>query len=266
MDLKLKGKVVAITGGSSGIGRGASLAFAKEGCKVAVCSRSEEKLKAIKAELEELGCETYIQQVNVSNVSEIQLFVDNVAAKFGHIDIWVNNAGANHPKPVLEHTVEDWNYLFELNARSVYFGCQFAMRHMIENDVKGVILNMSSYTALGAPVAEHSLYSATKAAINSFTKSLEAECAPYGIRVVAIAPGIIVTDMADGALAGLDEEALLDAVAERRFGTTEEVGNLMAILCSEVSGYIAGIAVEVSGGKLCVQNPGLMWKKKQGLV
>ena len=107
MDLNLNGKVAAITGGSAGIGKAAALAFAAEGCKVAICGRSQEKLDAASRELETAGATFMASQVDVADLAAVRAFIDAVCTRFGQIDIWVNNAGVGRNKPILQATPED---------------------------------------------------------------------------------------------------------------------------------------------------------------
>jgi NAD(P)-dependent dehydrogenase (short-subunit alcohol dehydrogenase family) len=251
--LNLEGKAVAITGGSNGIGKAAAIEFAREKCRVAVCGRNSGRLEKIRKDIENLGVEAYIESVDVTKLDELQLFSDNVNRKFGGIDIWVNNVGATFRKLILDCTETDWDYSCDLNLKSVFFGSQFAMKHMINSNIKGVIVNISTY-AIILPAKRASIYAATKSGILNITRSFAAECAPYGIRVVAVAPGTTQTEMMDKALTEADKKKLVSEIAARRFGSPEEIARPIVFLASDAASYVNGVSLEVSGGKYCIQS------------
>ena len=258
MELHLDGKVIAITGGSDGIGKAAALEFAREGCKISICGRNRDKLEEARTELLNLGCEVYAHKADVTVVSEIQEFVTSTYKYFGGLDVWINNAGATFPKPILECTEDDWDYSCALNLKSVFFGSQFAMRNMIHSGTQGVILNISTYATI-IPAVGASIYAATKSGINSLTRTFAAECAPYGIRVVSAAPGTTNTEMTYKSVDDTTKKALLDGIAARRFGEPEESAYPIVFLASDAARYVNGVFLEVSGGKFCVQNPSVAW-------
>jgi len=169
MELNLKGKVVVVTGGSSGIGEEAAMEFAREGCQVAIASRSEEKLKEAAARFAAEGFSVYTQAVDVSKPEEISALGEAVFQRFGRIDVWVNNAGGNITKPFMELTVEDWNFVINTNMTSVFWGTHVATDYMSRTG-GGVILNTSSYMAL-IPATQKIAYAATKAGIVNMTKT-----------------------------------------------------------------------------------------------
>ena len=139
MELNLKGKVVVVTGGSSGIGEEAAMEFAREGCQVAIASRSEEKLKEAAARFAAEGFSVYTQAVDVSKTEEISALGEAVFQRFGRIDVWVNNAGGNITKPFMDLTVEDWNFVINTNMTSVFWGTHVATDYMSRTG-GGVIL------------------------------------------------------------------------------------------------------------------------------
>lgn len=223
MDLKLKGKVVLITGGATGIGKASTLAFLKEGCKVAICGRTQAKLD--------------------HTVQEFQ-------------QVWINNAGI-YPerKPLLDVTENQWDETFRINVKSVFIGTKIAAAHMKKQGA-GVILNASSFAAV-IPTAGSSAYAATKAAIVSLTRTSAAELAPFHIRVVAYVPGLIRTAMSEQLIATrpqfLNEQALC------RLGEPEDIADTLVFLASDSAAYITGTSIEISGGRFCVQNPHYAW-------
>ncbi|GHV44984.1 beta-ketoacyl-ACP reductase [Synergistales bacterium] len=263
MDLHLKDKVVAVTGGTAGLGKAIALEFAKEGCKLAICSRTSERLDAACAELEKAGCDFYSQLVDVSDVSAIASFIKNVSGHFGHIDIWVNNAATNLSKHMVEITPDEWDHVFDTNLKGYFFGAQLAIKDMIEKSVKGVIVNVSSYAST-LPVLTQSLYAASKIAINSLTRSFAADSACHGIRVVAVTPGWIKTERAYQSLqeTKADMKLILSEISQQRMGEPEEIARPIVFLASDASSYITGTCLEISGGKFTVQRPWDGWPEK----
>ena len=261
MDLKLNGKVAVVTGGSQGIGKAVALALAKEGCKVAVCSRSQNKLDATAAEFKEMGYELMVKSVDVSTPEELSVFADDVAAAYGRIDIWVNNVGQFKSKSILEQSIDDWNYVMHTNLNSYFIGTQAAARHMKETG--GVIVNVSSYGAV-LPGVYRSSYNTSKAAINWFTRCSAAELAPFGICVNAVAPGTINTEMQKASGRTLaDIEKLAQGFALHRMGEPEEVAGVVLFLASDMSSYVDGIVIECSGGKFLAQNCNTAWTEQR---
>lgn len=258
MDLHLEGKVAVITGGSAGIGKAAALQFAREGCKLAICGRSEERLAAAAAELRALGAEVYTHAVDVAELPALQGFVAAVCAHFGQIDIWVNNAGTSQAKSVLSYTPDEWDHTMDLNLKSLFFASQYAARHMVERNAPGVIINISSFTSV-IPTAFSAIYSASKAAVNSLTRTFAAELAPHSIRVVGVIPGMIETEMTQSRISQ-NRSALTTPIAAGRLGTPQDLAKPIVFLASPACGYITGTTLEISGGKFSVQNPGAPWQ------
>ena len=176
MDLNLKGKVVGITGGSEGIGKATAMAFAQEGCKIAICSRSEAKLAAAKEEFKEAGYDMYTESVDVGNADQLYGFVDHIVEHYGKIDIWVNNAAMTIVKSILELSLEEWDKVMKTNLDSYFIGTQASARYMKENG-GGIIVNMGSFGGILPPMYR-SAYCTSKRAIEWLTKCSAAELAP----------------------------------------------------------------------------------------
>lgn len=256
MDLGLVQKVVVITGGATGIGLAAALAFAAEGARVAICSRGSEKLTAASQLFAEKGYELFAQAVDVSVESELQNFVDHVYDHFGRIDVWVNNAGISPKVRLIDMTGEEWDTLMRTNLRAVFLGSQFAAKLMRQHG-GGVILNASSYASV-MPSATSGAYAAAKSGVVSLTRSLSAELAPFGIRVIAYIPGIIATEINKKRMEQFGTQ-MLSQIALQRWGKTEEVANVLVFLASDKASYITGTAIEITGGKFSIQNPEFPW-------
>lgn len=257
MELGLNGKVVVVTGGTAGIGEAAALAFAKEGCRVAVCGRTEKRLDAFKERTQAAGFDIFCAKADVGDLASLKQFCDTVVAKFGRVDIWINNAGINIGKKLMDITPQDWDTMVRVNLSSVIFGSQLAVKAM--GDQGGVILNASSFASI-IPSVGGTMYAGTKAAIANMTKTMAAELAPRHIRVNAYIPGVIDTPMNAQRIADDTEGALVAALALHRIGTAEEMAKALVFLASDASSYVTGTTLEVSGGKFAVQNADVLWE------
>ncbi|MDR3588142.1 MAG: SDR family NAD(P)-dependent oxidoreductase [Negativicutes bacterium] len=256
MELGLSGKVAVITGGGTGIGKACALAFAAEGCKLAICGRDQGKLAAAKKEFAACGHELFTLAADASVEKQLGAFAQQVVEQYGKIDIWVNNAGVSPKRRLVEMSGDEWDDVMRINLKSVFAGSKIAAQYMKESG-GGVILNASSITA-AMPLATGGAYAATKTAIVSLTKSLAAELAPYGIRVNAYMPGFIRTEM-NKERAAQQEAHLISQIALHRLGTPEDVAPAVVFLASGLAGYITGAALEISGGKFVIQNPDVPW-------
>ena len=259
MDIRFDNKVALITGGTSGIG----LAFAELagslGAKVAVCGTNPNKLSKALEELRGKGITAYGETCDVSDGAALQAFADHTQAELGPIDIWVSNAGVYPQHRIIDTTEEVWDRTVDTNLKSVYLGARIGYQAMKERG--GVMLLASSFAAL-FPSVGSGVYAATKSAISSMVRTLAAELAPYGIRVNGYIPGVIDTEMNQALIAERGEQ-LLAPIALRTFGHAEDVAWAMAFLASDYARYITGTCLEISGGKMGVQNPSKAWQDKE---
>ncbi len=260
MDLGLKGKIVVITGGSQGIGKAAALEFSKEGALCCVCARREERLREAKKEFEEKGFSLFTMPVDVTKHEELQAFADAVVKEYGRIDVWINNAGANHFQNCLDYTVDEFRRMLDINLTAMFDGSCIAARYMKETG-GGVILSASSFAAKD-PFAGKGPYAACKSGILSLTKVMAAEFAPYHIRVNAYIPGVVKTEICMANVELFGEEKLAADIPMRRMGTPEDLAKAIVFLSSDqAAGFINGIALEISGAKRSVQNPQSPWEE-----
>lgn len=257
MGFDLTGKVAGVTGAASqkGIGYAIARKFLECKAKVFICDLQEEALKQAQAELSAFG-EVLAIQADVSRKASAQDMFEQAVNAFGKVDIFVNNAGIYPQKMLCDMEEEQWDAVMNVNVKSVFLCSQQACQCMKKSG--GVIINGASYAALIGS-AGSGAYAASKAAVYSLTKTLAAELAPYQIRVNGFIPGVIATGMTQGVIDSKKEE-LVDAIAMHRLGKPEDVANAVAFLASGEAGYITGTFLEVSGGKLCVQNPDFPWK------
>lgn len=262
MDLGLKGKSVVITGGAGGgIGTETALAFAAEGCQIAVCDMNESGLSALQKNFTKRGYGLYTEQVDVSKVSQLSAFADHVHDVYGRIDIWINHAGVNRLKFLSDFTEEDWDFIVNINMKATFFGTQIVAEHMI-HDGGGVILNTSSFAGL-MPYSKGVPYGATKAAILNITRSTAGVLAPYGIRVNAVAPGGVETVLTRERYKDpVFKKNAVSRIAMQRIGLAEEMANCYVFLASDAASYITGNYIECTGGKYCIQDPSNPWERK----
>jgi len=257
MELGLKNKTVVITGGTAGIGLATARAFAREGCNVAVCGRTQDKVAAISQEFEEKGYPIFATAADVSVDAQLANFAKQVQEQFGKIDVWINNASISPKIPLIDMTGDEWDEVFRTNLRAVFIGAQLAARMMRESG-GGVILNAASFAAI-MPNPTSGCYAASKAGVASLTKSLAGELAPFGIRVVGYIPGIIATPGTEVRRGKFDSQ-LLSQISMNRYGTIEELADVLVFLASERASYITGTSIEVTGGKFVVQAPERPWE------
>jgi 3-oxoacyl-[acyl-carrier protein] reductase len=259
MDLGLDKRVVVITGGGSGIGKACARQFAKEGCRVAICGRNVQRLNAAVDEFRREGLELFSGVADATNHSQLRVFAASVAAQYGGIDVWINNAGKAVPQYLLEIGEGEFEDIFRQNVMSVFAGSKIAAEHMKERG--GVIVNASSFAAL-MPSSGRGPYAAAKAAVSSLTRSFAAELGPYGIRVLAYAPGVVATEMS-APLIEVRGQMLAAATALNRIGKTEEIAKTIVILASDAASYITGTTIDISGGKFCVQDPASEYSRRK---
>ena len=178
MDLKLQGRVVAITGGASGIGRSCALRYLEEGCRVAVCGRNRAKLEVFRRQCREAGHEVLCVEADVADTEALERFADTAVSHFGRLDVWYNNAGMGIYKPLMDVSLEEWDGLMGINLRGVFAGSRLAAERMQQG---GVIVNASSFAAR-MPVAGNGAYAVSKWGVEALTRVLAAELAARGIR------------------------------------------------------------------------------------
>lgn len=255
MDLGLRDKVVIVTGGSNGIGKGIAKSFVKEGAQVTLIARGSERLEVTQREFTSMGYQVDIISVDVCDSEAFSRAIEGVYEKYGRLDVIVNNAGGGESGPLIECPVEKFKEIIDLNLTSLFVGCQTAARCMKKYG-GGVILNGSSLGGL-FPTAGKSVYAASKRAIMTLTTCFAAELAADNIRVVGYIPGFIIAGRAEDKLKTMGKEKLESEIVCHRLGQPEDIGNVVAFLASDKAAYINGNNIEITGGKWIVQNP--MW-------
>jgi NAD(P)-dependent dehydrogenase (short-subunit alcohol dehydrogenase family) len=241
--------VVLITGALTGIGRATALAFAQQGARVVVSGRRDDVGEALVAELRALGVQAEFIRADVRVESDVQNLVDGTVARFGRLDVAVNNAGTEgKPGPVIEQTADSYAATFDTNVLGVLLSLKHELRVM-QAQGAGSIVNLSSTMGQrGAPGA--SLYTASKHAVEGLTKSAALEAAAFGVRVNAVAPGPIETAMLDRLTGNADRKAgLVAGVPLKRAGRPEEIADTIVFVASSKASFITGQIINVNGGK-----------------
>jgi 3-oxoacyl-[acyl-carrier protein] reductase len=248
----LKDKVALITGASSGIGAAAALAFGMRGSLVAVHYNSRKReAETIAAQIRETGSDAAVFQADVSTSAELDRLAGEVHARFGRVDILVNNAGGFVRRALLAEAADELiDRVFHQNARSMVALSRQVIPHM-RRQKSGTIINVTSQAARTGGSQGSGLYSATKAYISSFTRTLAKELVGDGIRVNAVAPGIIDTPIHDGHTSPELLAQLCAGIPMRRLGRADECAGAMLFLASErLASYITGQTIEINGGLL----------------
>ena len=246
MDNNTEIKVALVTGASRGIGRACAISLGKKGYTVVVNYNSNEAAAnevcdIIKAN----GSDASAYKADVSDLTQVKTMIRDVAKQYGRIDVLVNNAGIVKDEYVLMMNPDTIDQCLDLNIKGYMYCSQQAALKMFSKK-RGCIINVSSVSSILA-VAGQSVYSATKGAVNSMTATMAKELAPYGIRVNAVAPGFIATDMVDK-LPEDKKTEYLDTIPLKRFGNPEEVGDVVAMLASDECSYITGQVFVIDGG------------------
>ncbi|EPZ47382.1 MULTISPECIES: SDR family NAD(P)-dependent oxidoreductase [Alicyclobacillus] len=252
-DFNVSGKTVLITGGARGLGRSYAETFVQHGCNVVLGDVNTEQVKQTAAELQKLAAgETQCIGVglDVTQEAQVEQVVSDAVQTFGSIDIVVNNAGIVDRVGIEEMTLDAWNRTMGVNLTGVFLVSKHAARAMIERKTRGSIINMASMSGIIVNVPmEQAAYNTSKAAVAMFTKSCAVEWAEYGIRVNAIAPGYMKTDMTGPDFEpGGKYHSLLDMIPMRRLGLPQELNGLALFLASEASSYVTGAVLSVDGG------------------
>lgn len=241
---KMKDRVSVITGGGRGIGRACAEAFIAKGARVVIADRD---IRQAEMTASELGPGALAMKVDVTDITAIKRMADQAIERFGRIDFLVNSAGTAHQTPSLELSENLWESILNLNLKGTFFCCQACAPHIAKN--KGAIVNISSFLA-GVGLPKRAAYSASKGAIISLTKTLAVEWAELGIRVNAVAPGFVFTEISQKAIdAGrLDSSWVESRSPMHRWGKPNEVAEAVLFLASDKSSFINGETIYVDGG------------------
>lgn len=251
MYTELKGKVVLVTGASTGIGQAVALKFAKQQAKMVVNYNSnEQKAQDLVKQIIENGGEAIAIQADVTNRESVNSLIASTVQHFGSLDILINNAGSMVSRVPFEQLTEEvWNQVYDINVKSIYYVTQAALPHLKESE-NAAIVNVASVAGRngGGPGAIH--YASAKGAVITLTKGMSKEFIPYGIRVNGVNPGVIGTPFHDKFSPTNVREGFRNTIPVGREGTPEEVANIIAFLASDEASYMYGEIVEINGAQL----------------
>ncbi len=246
--MRFAGKIAMITGAAGGIGKAASLNLAAEGADLVLIDLNVEGLEELKLQIESIERKVHCFKADVTVKEQAEQVFRESDGLFGRLDILVNNVGANIQKPALELSETEWDYLIDVNLKSMFLYSQLAGKRMIEQK-SGVIINISSILGLGG-VSRRAAYSCAKTAVNSLTQTLACEWALDGVRVNAIAPGYILTELLQKFFdeGTLNPENMLRRTPQGRLGTPEDIARSISFLASDEAAFITGTLLYVDGG------------------
>lgn len=243
--MRLQDKVAIITGSARGIGRATALAFAGQGAQVVVCDLDVTGGEQTAADIRASGGRAIFVQVNVTERASVDALVSAAVARFGRIDVLVNNAGVIRDRSLLKMTEQDFDFVINVNLKGV-FNCTQAVAPLMVAQGSGAIINASSVVGVYGNYGQTN-YVASKAGVIGMTKVWARELGPKGVRVNAVAPGFISTEM----LAGIPDKVLEDLkakIALRQLGRPEDIANAYVFLASDEAAYITGHVLHVDGG------------------
>ncbi|HPC97916.1 MAG TPA: 3-oxoacyl-[acyl-carrier-protein] reductase [Bacteroidales bacterium] len=244
----LQGKTAVVTGASRGIGKEIALLFAKEGADIAVTNiADDDEFRSAIDEIKATGVKVKGYAFNVANFADAQKYTEEIVKDFGRIDILVNNAGITRDTLLMRMTEEQWDIVLQVNLKSVFNLTKAVLMPMIKQK-GGSIINMSSVVGVSGNAGQ-SNYSASKAGIIGFTKSVAKEVGSRNIRCNALAPGFIITEMTDKLPEDVKKE-WIEKIPLRRGGTPADVASAALFLASDLSSYISGQVINICGGML----------------
>ena len=243
----LQGRTAVVTGATRGLGRAFAVALAQAGADIVIVGRDAAAAADAEREVTESGVQSLTVLADVTVRADVEQGLAAALNRFGHVDVLVNNAGTCVHRPALEVTDEQWRSVFDVNVDGLWLGSQVFGRHMTERG-SGSIVNIGSISGqiVNRPQWQPA-YNASKAAVHQLTKSLAAEWAPLGVRVNALAPGYIKTDMAP-----VDDPQYrrmwIEDAPQQRYATPDELGPAMVFLASDASSFVTGSVLVIDGG------------------
>ncbi|MBV1818205.1 3-oxoacyl-[acyl-carrier-protein] reductase [Bacteroidales bacterium MSK.15.36] len=246
--LILKEKNALVTGGSRGIGRATAIELSKEGANVIITYNSnEEKAKEVIKEIEKNGVKGLAIKADVSSEEDVKSMMKTIKSQFDSIDVLVNNAGVTKDNLLIRMKSEDWDKVINTNLKGVYLCTKAVVRGMMKKR-HGKIVNIASVVGISGNAGQGN-YSASKAGVIGFTKSIAKELGSRGINVNGVAPGFVETDMTEVLSEDIKEQSL-KLIPLERFAKPEDIANVVVFLCSEKANYITGQIINVDGGML----------------
>ncbi|UVI32968.1 SDR family NAD(P)-dependent oxidoreductase [Paenibacillus spongiae] len=253
--MEFQNKIAMVTGAGNGIGKSIAGAFAREGATVIVVDIDGDAAVRAVEEITAQGQQAFAYTTDVSQGAGVEQLVSKVKESFGRIDVLVNNVGMTIRKPIVDFSEDEWDYIFNTNLKSLYYFAKEAGRIMLARQ-SGAVVNISSIHALGG-IPRRLPYSVSKAAVDSFTRTLACEWALDGIRVNTVTPGYILTDGLKSAFesGALDQEDMVRRTPVGHLGTPENIADAVLFLCSPRASFITGTTLYVDGGYAAYHGP-----------
>jgi NAD(P)-dependent dehydrogenase (short-subunit alcohol dehydrogenase family) len=247
MSGRLKGRTAVITGASKGLGKAMAIALAAEGARIALVSRDLALLDGVAKEIAAAGGEAAAVQADVTSEDQVRTATEQIVARFGKVNILINNAGINVRKNITDFTLEEWRRVMDTNVTAAFLMCRSCVPHMTGHGY-GRILNMTSIMSW-VSLPQRAAYSASKAALLGMTRALALELAAEGITANGISPGPFATEMNKALIENAELNAQFVAnIPLGRWGKVEEIGQLAVYLCSEDAGFVTGTDILIDGG------------------
>ena len=246
-DAVLSGRAALVTGASSGLGRHFALTLAHAGADVAVAARRMDMLETLAAEIAKIGRKAVAIPLDVTNTASVEAAVDRAATALGGLDILINNSGVAPSDAALDVDEATWDRCLETNLKGAWLTAQECARRMIQGGKGGVIVNIASILSVRVQKGT-APYAISKAGLLQMTKALALEWARYGIRVNALAPGYIETDISRAFLQSEPGQRMMKSIPQRRFGQAKDLDGALLFLTSDASQYVTGVFLPVDGG------------------
>jgi glucose 1-dehydrogenase len=258
--MKLKDKVAIVTGAAQGIGAAIAQEFAREGAKVILADRAADQGDEVAQRIRQRSGDAYFVACDVSRRAEVEQLVHATLERFQHVDIVVNNAGVNHSATFLEITDEDWDWVMSVDLKGAFMLSQAAARVMVAQGRPGAIINLSSVMAVLA-LADQVPYCAAKGAVNQMTKAMALALIDKGIRVNAVGPGPVMTELMQRVVHNAEKhQQLMDRLPIGYIAACEEIARVCLFLASDDSSYIMGQCIYPDGGRMIQAFPRKMEK------
>ena len=245
----LAGNHVLVTGASSGLGKHFAKRLAEAGATVTLAARREQALAASVKEIHESGAQAEAVVMDVSSPASVDRGLDQAERLFGPVNVLINNAGVTETRPALEVDESGWDQVIDINLKGAWLAAQRAAQRMIHHKIGGSIVNIASILGLRV-TGGVAAYAVSKAGLVQMTKVLALEWARYGIRVNAIAPGYIETELNSDFFASSAGQALIKRIPQRRLGQARELDGALLLLASPASSFMTGSVIAVDGGHL----------------
>lgn len=251
MVFDLEGQTALITGASSGLGHRFALTLARAGARVALAARRVDRLEALAREIEGFGGQAMCFALDVTDEANVNEVVDGAETELGALTVIVNNAGVARPQPAIKHTMEDYHFIIDTNLKGAWLVAIAAGRRMIQRGRGGAIVNIASMAAFKV-LPGLSLYAMSKAGVVQMTKALALEWARHDIRVNAIAPGYIETEMNSDYFKTDQGRTEIGGTLRQRLGGPEQLDGTLLLLASRASDYVTGTVIKVDDGQSLV--------------